>query len=120
MSSGTTGKDLLEFWKYVDDKGLVNHNTALGFKSAVAQVSKSIDDWDTLDIATTDVDSIIARFQNKSRGVFKPASLMTYRRRFETAVADFLKYVENPHLWKPSVSQRAASDKRDSATPIKN
>ena len=103
----TTGKSLVEFWKWAGDKGLVNANTAGGVKATVNQVLGVLDDWESLDVKALDTDDVFRRFMNKRGRDFTPGTLATYRRRFTLGVSDFLSYVNAPDSWKPSVQDRA-------------
>jgi hypothetical protein len=107
----TTGKALVEFWKWAGDKGLVNSNTAIAKKAACSQVLGALDDWETLDVSALNIDDVFRRFTNKRAKDFKPASLATYKNRFTQALNDFLAYQNNPEGWRPSAQERPAARK---------
>ncbi len=104
----TTGRALVDHWSWAADKGVMNKNTAGGIRSACSQVLSVLDDWETVDVKTLDVDDALLRFQNLKMKDFKPAVLETYKRRFRQAVASFLAYVQDPGGWKPRTLDRPA------------
>lgn len=97
----TSGKRLVAHWKWAADKGLMNANTASSLQAACSQILGELDDWETLDIRALDTQDAFRRFQNKRSKDFAPASLETYRRRFNHAVKLFLKYADDPSGWRP-------------------
>jgi hypothetical protein len=109
----TTGKALVEFWKWAADKGIVNPSTASAKGTACAQVLGAMDDWEKLDVSALNVDDVFRRFTNKRSKDFTPASLNTYRSRFQQALADFLAYKKNPEAWKPKTQERSATARKD-------
>lgn len=111
----TTGKALVDFWRWVAEKGLMNTNTAGALRAACAQVLGILDDWETLDVRALDVDDVLRRFVNKRSKDFKPETLEAYKRRFVLAVREFLKYANDPSSWKPPAQERAARRGRERA-----
>jgi hypothetical protein len=109
----TTGKALVEHWKWASDKGLMNENTANGYRAACNQVLGVLDEWETLDVAAIDIDDVMRRFINKRSKDFAPGSLVAYKRRFAQAVAEFLSYTKSPETWKPSMPERPSSRKEN-------
>jgi hypothetical protein len=105
----TTGKALVDFWKWAGDKGLVNSNTASARRAACSQVLGVMEDWETLDVSALNVDDVFRRFTNKRNKDFTPKSLGTYKSRFTNALSDFLAHSKNPESWKPSMQDRAAT-----------
>ncbi len=116
----TTGKALVDFWKWAGDKGQVNTNTATARRAACSQVLGVMEDWETLDVSALNVDDVFRRFTNKRSKDFTPGSLQTYKSRFTQALSDFLNYTKDPTNWKPSVADRPARNKEKSATPKSN
>ncbi len=109
----TSGKALVDHWNWAAEKGLMNRNTALGLRSACSQVLGVLEDWETVDIKTLDLDGTVARFQNLKKKEFKPNVLETYRRRFKQAVSSYLSYLEDPGNWKPRSAERAPRQERN-------
>jgi len=111
-SINTTGKALVEHWRWATEKGLMNVNTANAFKAACSQVLGVLDGWETTDIRKIDAADVCRRFQNKRNKDFKPESLETYKRRFTQAVKLFLDYADNPSGWKAPSQDRPRKEKR--------
>lgn len=95
----TSGKAFVQHWSWAADKGLMNRNTAKSLKAVAAQVLLVLDDWESVDVKTLDVDQAFNRFQNKRAKDFTPNSLDTYRSRFGKAVNLFLEYEKDPSSW---------------------
>src|SRR5512137_46600 len=110
-SIDTTGKALVDHWKWAADKGLMNPNTAGAWRAACTQVLSVMDDWEKLDVRAMNVDDICLRFQNKRSKDFKPDSLDSYKRRFRQAAASFLDHAKDPSSWKAPA--RDQSQRRD-------
>ncbi len=111
-SIDTSGKSLIEHWKWAAEKGVMNPNTANAFRAACTQVLSVIDGWETLDVRTIDVDDVCRRFQNKRNKDFKPESLDAYKRRFTQAVRMFLEYAADPSAWKAPSQERSSRKER--------
>jgi hypothetical protein len=107
----TTGKALVEFWRHAGDKGLMNANTARAIGQATAQVLSVLDDWQSQDLQTANLEDVWRRFQNKHSRSYKPESLNAYKRRFMAGVKSFLNYVADPSAWRPPISGERVSRK---------
>lgn len=112
----TSGKAFVQHWTWAADKGLMNPNTAKALKAAAAQVLLVLDDWETVDIKTLNVEQTFKRFQNKRAKDFTPNSLDTYRSRFGKAVNLFLEYEKDPTSWHVP-SQAPRKEKKTSEAP---
>ena len=106
----TTGKALLDHWAWAAEKGVMNKNTAGGLRAAVNQVLSVLDNWETVDVKTLDIDDALLRFQNLKAKDFKPAVLEAYKRRFRQAVCSYLAYTQDPGGWRPRTLERAATE----------
>lgn len=107
-SIDTSGKALVEHWKWAAEKGDMNANTANALRAACTQVLSVVDGWETLDVRTIVVDDVCRRFQNKRSKDFKPQSLEAYKRRFGQAMKMFLEFANDPSSWKAPSQERAA------------
>lgn len=112
----TTGKALVEHWKWAAEKGLMNENTARALGAACAQVLGTLEDWQAADVRKINVEEVCRRFQNKRNKDFKPESLDAYKRRFAQALKSFLEYADDPSAWKPVAGDRTARKERDTRT----
>lgn len=118
----TSGKALVAFWKMAGNKGLVNQNTAGAKRAACSQIMGVLDDWETIDVSSLDVEDVFRRFTHKRGADFTPASLGTYKSRLVQAVTEFLAYTKNPAGWRPNAPERAPATraaKPAAATPQK-
>ena len=111
-SVDTSGKALVEHWKWAAEKGLMKANTANSLRAACTQVLSVISGWESLDIRAIDVDDTYRRFQNKRSKDFKPESLDAYKRRFAQAVKLFIEYANDPSSWKAPAQERASRKER--------
>lgn len=101
---GVRSRDkLLEWIDYSKAKGLMKPATAEARRAAVNQVMGILSEIEAQDVAKIDVDALLDRFHNLHGKRYTPDSLKTYRARVRNAIADFLRYLENPIDYKPSV-----------------
>lgn len=108
-ASKATGLGLTEHWDWAARKGLVNIHTARSLKAASRQVLSVLDDWESVDIESLDVDDVFRRFVNLRGRDFKPDSLESYKSRFKNAIDLYLSYVRNPAGWKPKSRDRSST-----------
>lgn len=117
-SIDTSGKALVEHWKWAAEKGLMNANTANGLRAACSQVLSVADGWETLDVRAIDVDDLCRRFQIKRVKDFKPPSLEAYKRRFAQAVQLFLDYAKDPSSWRAPSQERSSRKEKKPVSGI--
>ena len=101
-----TGREIVEHWNWAAEKGLMNKNTAAGVRSACTQVLGILEDWESIDIRSLDVEETLVRFQNLRKKDFAPKTLEEYKRRFRKAVTSYLSYLADPGAWKPVMKER--------------
>jgi hypothetical protein len=109
-----TGQGLVDFLTYVQDKGLLNKNTAGALRAAARELlSIEHEDIAKIDIRELDVEQLAQRFANLRAGKFAPQSLETYQSRFRKSVSMYLRFLDNPAGWRPDVRTRppAAPDR---------
>src|SRR5437867_8998894 len=109
----TTGRAFVDHWNWAAEKGVMNKNTAAGFRAACTQVLSVVDDWHSANIKGLDVEDTLVRFQNLKKKDFKPAVLETYKRRFRQAVTSYLAYLDDPGGWKPRTADRAGGGEKN-------
>ncbi|MCF3592717.1 hypothetical protein LZG00_01750 [Rhodobacteraceae bacterium LMO-12] len=119
MSAGYSGNDVQAFLDYLADKGLGKVGTMRARRIAVGRVMEAIGEEDFSDVRKIDLDNIMQRFANLEGAKFTPDSLRTYKSRVSTAVADFLRYKEDPTGFKIT-SQRTTKKTAasDTAVPV--
>lgn len=99
--SGRTRADFSEFLDWLGSKGLIPLNTAQARKAVANKVLAALEDDELSDITALDIDDVMLRFTNKFGKRYTPESARTYRSRFETSVADFKAYCDNPVGFRP-------------------
>lgn len=120
--SGRTKADFLEFLDWLGSKGLIPLNTAHARKAVANKVLAALEDDELGDITALDIDDVMLRFTNKFGKRYTPESARTYRSRFETSVADYKAYCENPvgfrPLGRPQI-KRSTGDQQGAASEKK-
>lgn len=111
MSKDYSANAFFAFMDYLKEKGLLKANTAQARKAAAKKMLAIADDSERQDLRSINIDELHERFANKSGTGYRPESLQVYKSRFKTAREDFIKYVDNPTSFKPSVAQRDANAK---------
>ncbi len=99
---GRSKSDFLAFLDWLGAKGLLPTNTAQARKAVANKVLAALEPSELDDITALDIDEVMFRFTNKFGKNYTPDSARTYRSRFETSVADFKSYCENPVGFKPA------------------
>jgi len=99
--SGRTKADFLEFLDWLGSKGLIPLNTAQARKAVANKVLAALEEDELGDITALNIDDVMLRFINKFGKRYTRESARTYRSRFETSVADFKAYCENPVGFRP-------------------
>lgn len=120
--SGRTKADFLEFLDWLGSKGLMPLNTAQARKAVANKVLAALEEDELDDITALDVDDVMLRFTNKFGKKYTHESARTYRSRFETSVADFKAYCENPVGFRPlgrPQTKRAPAEQQAGATEKK-
>jgi hypothetical protein len=109
MEKDYSAKAFFEFMDYLSAKGLLKPNTAASRKAAGNKMLDILDDSEKQDLRKVDVDALHERFSNLSGTTYSPKSLQVYKSRFKKARQDFIKFVDNPSGFKPTVTQRDSS-----------
>ena len=99
MESQYTKEYLFRFLDIAVTQGLVNQNTAAGWKAACHKVMEDVGPGD--DIRTVDVQTAVLRYNNRHPGELRPASLKEYKRRVSLVIEEFVRYTEDPTGYKP-------------------
>lgn len=117
--SGRTKADFLDFLDWLGSKGLIPLNTAQARKAVANKVLGALEDDELGDITALDIDDVMLRFTNKFGKRYTPESARTYRSRFESSVADFKAYCENPvgfrPLGRPQIKRATAEQQNGTA-----
>jgi hypothetical protein len=97
-----TGKDLIEFWNYAAEKGLMPSNTAGGLRAACKEVLGAVqgESWEAIDLHQIDIEDFAEQFGRRRASKFKPETLHVYKSRFKNAVRMYNEFLENPSGWR--------------------
>jgi hypothetical protein len=102
----TNRDNLIAFFDFAADKGLMNKNTATAYKKASSVILKILDESEAADISRIDLEEVIRRHRNLAAGKIPPMTLKTYEIRVRAAVNNFIQYTKDPSSWKPIVKER--------------
>ncbi|WP_233841472.1 hypothetical protein [Dyella sp. 2HG41-7] len=114
MDGQKSREALLDFLQYVAQKGLMAPATARARKAAVGKVLGILDERESRDVTSIDLDAVMQRFGHLQGKGYTPDSLVTYKSRVRSALDDFASYVKNPLAFKPNVQSR---ERKSSASP---
>lgn len=98
------------FMESVAKKGILNKNTAQSRKAAANKILGILDEADQADLRNVDLDQVFDRFQNLQGTAYTPDSLQVYKSRTNTALTDFLAWVENPSAFRPVSAQKSRAN----------
>jgi hypothetical protein len=106
MSGKKSREAAIEFLEYLAQKGLMAPATARARKAAVNTVLGILDEQESQDVTSINLDDVMNRFGHLQGKDYTPQSLRTYKSRVKSALDDFASYVENPLAFKPNVQTR--------------
>lgn len=115
MENRYSESELITFLDWLADKGLLNSSTARSRKIAAVKVLGALDDHEKLNLRSIDREQTFQRFFNKYSKDFTPDSLSTYKSRFNSALDDFLRWVDNPAGFKIGSSSKLGRAKSKDA-----
>lgn len=95
---------LNRFLDYALEKGLLKAETAKSRRTAVNKILEKITAEQRADVRKVDLDLEAEHFANRQGAGYIPSSLLTYKSRAKTALADFVNWVDNPMQFRPSGS----------------
>lgn len=108
---------LLDFQDYLSKKGLMNKATASARKAAVNKVLGILDEAESGDVSTLDIDKVMSRFHNLEGAKYTPSSLNIYKSRVKSAIDDFLRYQKDPLNFKPAGQNVGRAERAKTPTP---
>lgn len=91
-----TLSDVLQFFDYAEQKGLLKPNAAKANKAVVARVASVLDAAEQAQLNRLATDEIYARFRTKFALELSPDSLRVYKSRFHSALESFQKWRKAP------------------------
>jgi hypothetical protein len=113
-----TGAGMIAFLNFLIRKNEMVEATAVALRTGCRKVLDTEDDWANVDIRTLDVDGLITRFRNRSRGDLADRSVSNYEQRFRSTVEMYRKWLDDDPTWRPSTRTRSttAGAKRTAST----
>lgn len=116
-----TASGLMEFLAYVKEKGLMAGRTAEAYKSATTRILQiDGENWEDTDLRSIDLDMQMDRFVRLQGTKFKPETLQTYKGRFRSAVAEYLRYQNDPMTYRGPISQRPERQRKPAPAASKS
>ncbi|MFZ5869147.1 MAG: hypothetical protein ACOYXW_01230 [Actinomycetota bacterium] len=100
---------MIAFLNFLIRKNEMVEATAVALRTGCRKVLDAEDDWANVDIRTLDVDALIMRFRNKSRGNLADRSVSNYEQRFRSTVEMYRKWLDEDPTWRPSTRTRATN-----------
>lgn len=119
METKYSEAELFVFLDYLASKGLINGSTINSRKAAASKILSALDDHEKIDLRDIDREQTFQRFSNKFGKEFTPESLITYKSRFNTALNDFLRYLDNPSGFKAGKPKKSAKENTQDISPSK-
>lgn len=108
-SSGT-GAGMVSFLNYAIKRNELVEASAVALRVGVNRVLETDETFAQTQVRDMDLDEVVRRFRNKSRGQFKDQSLTDYERRFRQTVEMYKKWLDNDPSWRPT--PRKATSRR--------
>ena len=102
---------LRRFLDSAAQRGFMARETANARKTASEKILGVLEANELQDLRNVDLDTAAQRFMNKEGSGYKPQSLRVYQSRLNSAVSEFLGWVENPSTYKPSRSKAILAKK---------
>ena len=114
--SDSSAQDVMNFLDFASHRGLMKKSSVQPIKTACNNIFAVLDESEYADVSTLDMEAVIQRYQNINSLKVRPETMHTYGQRVKYAVAEFLRYKENPANWKPSGTQRSSTSAQTSAS----
>jgi hypothetical protein len=112
-----TGEGFLAFFDYLINRKEMVEATASALRTGCKKVLSVEDDLVALDLRTVNVDDIVRRWRNHSRGTMKDRSIDQYEQRFRQSVDMYRKWLNDDPDWLGA--RRAKVSSNSSAAPRK-
>jgi hypothetical protein len=103
------GEGFLAFFDYLINRKEMVEATASALRTGCKKVLAVEDDLANLDLRSADVDDIVRRFKNHSRGSMKDRSVEQYEQRFRQSVEMYRKWLNQDPDWLGTRRSKAPS-----------
>lgn len=116
---------LEEFLRYLGKKGFLTPAVAANRRAAVGKLFDVLQEDEKGDVFALDFDSVVSRFTNLGKQVYKPGSMQAYISRTRSSVEDFRRYLDDPvnfkmampTMQKPQKLKKKTASESSSAEP---
>jgi hypothetical protein len=92
---------LIAFIDYTKKNGYVMPKTANNRRNIVNKIFSTVQDVDTTDVTTLDLDTLFDRFKILTASKIAATALPGYKSHFTSAIRDFATYLADPAAYKP-------------------
>lgn len=93
-----TKSGLMRFLETAVEKGWINKNTGISWKTATNRVLEHMGDQD--EVSGVDVRAAVLQFNNRHPGMMSAGSLRAYEQRVSQAISQYLQHVNDPMNYK--------------------
>lgn len=98
-----------DFMRRFAVSGMVNPSTTRARKLAAEQLLVELKSHERTDLRLVDVDELCMRFHKLQESTVRPESLDLYKSRLRDALADFIRWTDEPTSFKPVQSELQAT-----------
>jgi hypothetical protein len=105
---------VLDFLTHAGERGLIPPGTASALSVGCRTVFAILEENESLDLRSVDLDRVVARFFNRRAKDFNPSSLKEYARRVHRAWALFSSWKADPANFRAATRTTTAKTSRDS------
>ena len=94
-----TGAGLMKFYELQLKKYELPEVVVSPLRSASKRILEVLDDSDTVDLTTLEVDGLIQRFRNKNRAELTDKSFAAYESRFRRGLSMYFRWLDHDPNW---------------------
>lgn len=102
-----TKAGLMQFLDTAVEKGWINRNTGISWKTAATRALETLGEQD--DLTDVDVRAAILQFNNRNPGAMSPGSLRAYEQRATQGIRQYLQYRADPMAYRAPMGSRSPS-----------
>lgn len=101
-----TKAGLMQFLDTAVEKGWINRNTGVSWKTAATRALETLGEQD--DLTDVDVRAAVLQFNNRNPGAMSPSSLRAYEHRATQGIRQYLQYRADPMAYRAPMASRPA------------
>lgn len=119
-SNDGTAAGMIAWLGWTIDRGELPSATASALRTGCQKVLVAEEDLAGVDMRSADLDAIVNRFRNKSRGGdMKDSTVAAYEQRFRQSADMYRKWLEGDEGWRPATRNRSTSAGPAKKVPVK-